>query len=84
MCVCVCVCVCVFSQSLTCVGLFLTRWTIARQAPLSMGFTRQEYWRGLPLPFPRDLPNPGIKPMCPVLAGGFFTADPPGKPHIDV
>ena len=53
------------------------------QAPLSMGFPRQEYWNGLPFPPPRDRPNPGIKPMSPVfleLAGGFFTTGPPGKP----
>ena len=48
------------------VQLFATPWTIARQAPLSMGFSRKEYWRGLPCPFPRDLPNLGIKPTFPV------------------
>ena len=51
-------------------------WTIASQAPLSMGFSRQEYWSGLPFPTPRDLPNPGIEPaslMSSALAGGFFT-----------
>ena len=42
--------------------LFATPWTVAHQAPLSMGFSRQEYWRGLPFPSPRDLPNPGIEP----------------------
>ena len=59
-----------------CVLLFATRWTIARQAPLSMGFSRQEYWHGLPFPLPGGLPNPGIKPMSltyPALAGRFFT-----------
>ena len=54
-------------------------WTLARQAPLSMGFSRQEYWSGLPFPPPGDLPDPGIKPASPVLTGGFFTAEPPGK-----
>jgi len=49
---------------------------VAHQAPLSMGFSRQEYWSGLPFPSPRDLLNPGIKPACPVLAGGFFTDEP--------
>ena len=49
------------------------------QAPLSMVFSRQEYWSGLPFPSPRDLPDPGIKPVSPVLAGGFFTTEPPGK-----
>ena len=51
-----------------------TLWPVARQAPLSMGFTREEYWGGLP--FPSDLPNPGVKPaslVSPALAGGFFT-----------
>ena len=52
----------------------------ACQAPLSMGFSRQEYWSGLPFPPPGDLPDPGIKPMYPTLAGGFFTTEPPGKP----
>ena len=54
---------------------FATSWTVARQAPLSMGFSRQEYWRGLPYPPPGDLPDPGIKPgvMSPAPAGGFFT-----------
>ena len=54
--------------------------TATRQAPLSMGFSRQEYWRGLPFPSPRDLPDPGIEPEPPALAGGFFTTEPPGKP----
>ena len=58
------------------VRLFATPWTVALQAPLSMGFSRQEYWSGLPLPPPGDLPNPGIQPTSlksPTLAGGFFT-----------
>ena len=58
---------------LRCVQLFVTPWTVARQAPLSMGFPRQEYWSGLPCPPP---PNPGIKSMpltSPALADGFFT-----------
>ena len=54
--------------------------TIACQAPLSMGFSRQEYWSGLPFPSPGDLPDPGIKPTSPALAGGFFIVEPPGKP----
>ena len=54
-------------------------WTAAGQAPLSMGFPRQEYWSGLLFPFPRDLPVLGIKPMTPALAGGFFTTEPSGK-----
>ena len=51
-------------------------WTVARQVPLSMGFSKQKYWSGLPFPPPRDLPNPGIKPTSlasPALAGRFFT-----------
>ena len=55
---------------------FATPWTIARQAPLSMKFSWEEYWSGLPFPSPGDLPDPGIKPeslVPPALAGGFFT-----------
>ena len=55
--------------------LFAIVWTVARQAPLSMGFSMQEYWRGLPCPLPVDLPNPGIEPMSltsPALADRFF------------
>ena len=56
--------------------------TIAHQAPLSMGFSRQESWDGLPFSTPGDLPNPGIEPKPPALAGGFFTTKPPGKPVV--
>ena len=66
-------------QSLSRVQLFVPPWTIACQAPLSMEFRRQEYWSGLPFLSPEDLPNPGIKPTSPALAGGFFSAEPPGK-----
>ena len=59
---------------------FVTPWTVAQQAPLSMGFPRQEYRSGYPFPSPGDLPSPGIKPGSPTLAGRFFTAEPPGKP----
>ena len=52
----------VCGKSLSHERLFATPWTVARQAPLSMGFTRQEYWSGLPFPSPGDLPNPGIEP----------------------
>ena len=52
----------------------------SHQAPLSKGFPRQEYWSGLPLPSPRDLSDPGIKPMSLALTGGFFTTEPLGKP----
>ena len=71
----VCVCVCVLS-CFSRVHLFETPRTVALQAPLSMGFSWQEYWCGLPCPFPGDFPNPGIKPMSlmsPALAGRFFT-----------
>ena len=57
---------------------YVTSWTVARQVPLSMGFLRQEYASGLLFPFPGDLPNPGIKPTSPVVAGRFFTTEPPG------
>ena len=52
------------------------------QAPLSVGFHRQEYWSGLPFPSPGDLPHPGIKPRSPALAGRFFTAELRGKPKM--
>ena len=68
---------------LGCVQLFATLWTIAHQAPLSMGFSRQEYWSGLPFSPPGDLPDTGIEaasPIAPELAGRFFTPEPPGKP----
>ena len=55
---------------------------LAHQAPLSMGFSRQEYWSRLPIPSPGDLPDPGIEPESPALAGRFFTSDPPGKPSL--
>ena len=64
------------------VHFFATPWTVARQAPLSMGFSRQEYWSRLPWPSPGDLPNPGIKLLSPALAVRFFTTGPPGKPYI--
>ena len=68
-----------YAQSLSCVRLFVTPWTVAHQAPLSMVFPRQEYWSGLPFSPPGDLPDPGIEPvslMSPALAGGFFTTGP--------
>ena len=79
----VCVCVCVCSQLLSPVQLFATPWTVACQAPLSMGFSRQEYWSGLLFP-PGDLPHLGVKPVSPAspaLTSGFFTTELPGKPH---
>ena len=61
--------------------LVATPWTMVHQAPLSMRSPTQEYWCGLPFPFPGDLPNAGIEPVSPALAGGFFTIEPPGKPQ---
>ena len=57
-----------------------TPWTIARQAPLSMGFSRQEYWNELPCPPPGDLPNPGIEPRSPVLQADSLPAELPAEP----
>ena len=67
------------------VRLFETLWTVTCQAPLSIGFSQQEYWSGLPFPSPGDLPNPGTEPAspaAPALAGRFFTTEPPGKPKL--
>ena len=58
-----------------------TLWDPMDQAALSLGFSRQEYWSGLPCPPPGDLPNPGIEPVFPALAGRFFTTETPGKPE---
>ena len=77
-----CVCLWVYAHGcvLNHVRLFVTPWTLAREAPLSLEFSRQEYWKGLPFPPPQDLPDTRIKPRSPSLAGGFFTTGPPGKP----
>ena len=56
-----------------------TPWTVAYQASPSMGFSRQEYWSGLPFPSPGDLPNPGIEPRSPALQADALTSEPPGK-----
>ena len=56
----------------------------AYQAPLSMGFPSQEYWSELPVTSPVDLPDPGIKPVSPALADGFFTTEAPGKPLLQI
>ena len=64
----------------SCIQLFATPWTVAHQAPLSLGFSTQEYWSGLPCLSPGDLSDPGIEPVSPVLAGRFFTAEPQGSP----
>ena len=93
LCVCVCVCVCVscvcvctrththaYSVAQSC-PLFATPWTVAHQAPLSIGFSRQEYWSGLPCPPPRGIPNPGIEPRSPTLQAESLLSEPPGKPE---
>ena len=70
---------------LSCVQLFATPWTVAHQTPLSMEFSRQEYWSGLPFPSLGDLPDPGIEPTSLAslaLAGRFLTTKPPGKPYF--
>ena len=67
-------------KSLSRVQIFATPWTVAYQAPLSMGFSRPEYWRGLPFPSPGDLPDPGIKPGSPALQADSLPSEPPGKP----
>ena len=75
-------CVCVLCH-FSCVWPFVTLWTIARQAPLSMGFSRQEYWSGLPYPPPGYLPDPGMEPATPAspaLQADSFPTEPPGKP----
>ena len=59
---------------------FVTPWTVAHQAPLSVGFSRQEYWSGVPFPSPEDLSHPGIEPASPALEVVFFTTKPLGKP----
>ena len=74
-------------KSLSRVRLLATPWTTANQAPPSMGFSRQEYWSGLPFPSPRDLPDPGIEPRSPALQTDALTSEPPGKqagPRLDL
>ena len=67
-------------KSLSCVQLFGIPWIVAYQPSLSMGFSRQEYWSGLPFPSPGDLPDPGIEPGSPALEADALTSKPPGKP----
>ena len=77
----------VHSQLLSPVHLFDAPWTVACQVSLSIGFSKKEYWSGLPFPPPGDLPDPGIEskspPFC-ILAGEFFTSEPPGNPWLHV
>ena len=61
---------------------FTPAWTVAYQAPLSMGFYRQDSWSGLPFPSPGALPDSRTEPASPALAGGFFSSEPPGKPCV--
>ena len=68
---------------LSCGLLFSTPWIAAPQAPLSMGFRRQEYWRRLPFLSPGDLPNPGIEPRSPALQADSLPSEPPGKLNRD-
>ena len=68
------------SAVLSHVRLFVTPWTVACQAPLSMGFSRKEYWSGLPSPSPGDLPEPWVKSTSPALVSRFFTTAPQGSP----
>ena len=79
-CVCVCVCVCVLSR----VRLFATLWTVSCYPPLSLEFSRQDYWNALPFPTPGDPSDPGIEPtsVFPALVGGFFITEPPGKSYL--
>ena len=60
------------------VQLFVTLWTVAYQAPLSMGFSRQEYWSGVPFPSPGGLPDPGMEPGSPALQADALPSEPPG------
>ena len=71
----------VVARSLRCLWFFATPWTVPHQAPPSMGFSRQEYWSGLPWPSPGDLPNSGIEPWSPALQADALPFEPPGKPQ---
>ena len=75
--------VCVAVESLSHAQLSAIPWTVALQAPLSMGFPRQGYWSGVPFPSPEDLPNPGIEPGSPVLQAHSLPSELPGKPGIE-
>ena len=68
-------------KSLSCVRLFAIPWTVVYQASLSMGFSRQEYWSGLPFPSPGDIPDPGIEPRSPALQADALPSEPQGKPR---
>ena len=72
------------AQSLSPVCLFATPWTVARQAPLSMEFSRQEYWSGLSSSPPGDRPNPGVEPGFPVLQEDTLPSEPPTSIYLDL
>ena len=72
---------CVCAQLLSNVQFFAIPWMVACQAPLTMEFSRKEYWSWLPFPIPGDFPDPGIKPPSPALTGGFFITAPSEKPE---
>ena len=76
--------ICQLLLSCKVVSLLPPHGTVASQAPLSMGFSRQEYWSGLPFPSPGHPPDAGMKPTSPTLAGGFLTTEPPGKPCMSI
>ena len=80
--ICVCVCVCVRMHAVSHVQLFASPCTVAQQAPLSLEFSRQEYWSWLPFPSPGDLPHPQMEARSSALANGLFTTEPPGKPMM--
>ena len=69
---------------ISCVQLFATPWTVACQTPLSMEFSRQEYWSGLPFPSSGDFPHPGIEPGSPVLQADSLPSEPPGRPQCEI
>ena len=69
-------------KSLSCVQLFVTQWTVAYQVPPSTGFSRQEYWSGLPFPSPGDLPSPGTEPGSPASYSDALPSELPGKSSI--
>ena len=75
-------CACMHAHVLSCVPLFETPWAIAYQAPLSMGFSRQAYWSGMPFPSPGHFPDPGIEPGSPALAGESLPVSCQGGPQI--
>ena len=70
-------------KSLSCVRLFVIPWAVDYQASLSMGFSRQKHWSGLPFPSPGDLPNSGIEPRSPALQADALPSEPPGKPSTE-